>query len=364
MRLAAVTDAPELWGAENSLVDLMSRAGANGFDATILAPSTSPIHSHPRLASRTAALDMPVHPALARGGIRHASARDLISEVGVLQRGARAIAEATRDFDVVLSFRLWRNQEVLMAARHRGLPAVVDLHETFDGRVGKLLSSVTLRQARAIVAPSRSVAESACAPRSRLHVVPRAMAFDSVKPAIREGDRLVVGIFGQLRRHKGHALAMAAALLANQSVPLELRIFGSEGDPGVSDDIEAASSAHPVMIKAMPFTDTPVQAMSECHIILNCSSHEAFGRTVVEGLSVGCLPVVTGGGPAEIVNDVGIGLIAAPTPTALAEAFVRAWKRPTLLQSALRDGPRIVRERYSLDSVAREYFSVIRNATL
>ena len=143
---------------------------------------------------------------------------------------------------------------MLLASKIAGVRAVADVHESFNGRLGALMSGLTLSQFGRVVAPSRWIAAQSRAPRRTVRVIPRIADSDWVAgPPDRE---YTVGIFGQLRKHKGHDLLIEAALRASDCCAPHVLIVGSGGDEETRGAVTAAVQRNPMYsrTKSVPTT--------------------------------------------------------------------------------------------------------------
>jgi glycosyltransferase involved in cell wall biosynthesis len=100
--------------------------------------------------------------------------------------------------------------------------------------------------------------------------------------------------------------------------------------------------------------------LGQSDVILNLSDHEAFGRTVVEGLAAGCLPVcIRSTGPAEIVARVGLGLTIDRSAPELVAALDFIHGRRDVLEHARAAGP-VAAELFDVNTVTRQWASEMR----
>jgi glycosyltransferase involved in cell wall biosynthesis len=357
-----VTDSPEIWGAELSLLDIAAEGARIGNRVTIAAPSTSPIHAECVVRGiDSIVVDLPTHPMLDRGGLRRARIRDLPREVLAVISGARMIGRLAKDHDVVVSFTLWRNLEVALGCLFNRKGAV-DLHETFEGTAGTIVSKLILLLFGRILAPSHYVARRSGARARAVTVIPRALELPQGEHSMAGTNTspLVVGIFGQLREHKGHELLVRAAEIAARVEPLRILIVGEGGDDSVVKLVDDAVARNESLFCRLPRTGAPISLMASCHVVVNVSRHEAFGRTMIEAMAAGAVPVAAGlGGPAEIITSTGNGIVSARNPEALAKALVSIARDRTTVANARSRGPNIVRTTFAIEAIAPQYFRAL-----
>ena len=73
MKVLFVTDSPEVWGAERSLLAIAVALRDRGNEIAVMAPSRSPLLAHLQVAGvRAVVKDLPEHPALLQGGLAQA----------------------------------------------------------------------------------------------------------------------------------------------------------------------------------------------------------------------------------------------------------------------------------------------------
>lgn len=136
---------------------------------------------------------------------------------------------------------------------------------------------------------------------------------------------LRVLVVGQMRRYKGHLIALAAV----REVPeLELTLAGS-GE--LADAIEAAARTAPNVAVVQSPSDAELDALYRAHDVIllpSTNASEAFGLVLLEGMVRGCIPVAS-----ELP---GVSDIAGPTGRCFPAGDVEAL-RSTL--RALADDP-------------------------
>lgn len=97
--------------------------------------------------------------------------------------------------------------------------------------------------------------------------------------------------------------------------------------------------------------------MGECEVVINASEHEAFGRTIVEAVSVGCYPIAVGDwGPRETIQALGVGSVLNSIdelPQLLAQLLVARRDAPLMA------GVPATLQSYEAQSVASRYFGLL-----
>lgn len=358
MRIAIFVKAPEVWGAETSLLTLLSTTTAQEHEITVFLPASSPLV--PILDDRSIQW---VHhgfssfSSLSKGGLSDGSLVDLVRDGIALIRQGWSARKKIAGFDLVLTFGLWETPEIALAGRLARVPVVWDFHVTFTGRRARPAMQFVRTLVSGIICPSEATFRLAGVIRNptREHVVRR-----PVIPTLLDLPKLVpnptttVGIFGQIDDRKS-VLELLDALVEHQDA-VKVHVVGAQAPEQASEyelrvrDFLARRSPSWELI---PRTTRVAEEMSKCDYVVNLSKHEAFGRTVVEAILSGTHPVVlSGDGPEEIVNMTGIGTVissAADLPAVLLNA---AEERRVVTE----DDRRRTAAMFSPEEVAQEYF--------
>lgn len=365
-RFAFVTHSPVVWGAERSLFDLASFGARSGHAIAVMAPSGSEVQQRLPAGVEFVPLDFWAHPALDVGGFRAAATNPRVA-LGEFRAVRRARDELREKFvewapDVAVSFSLWATLPVALAARADGVPMVADVHETFDSRLGAVASGVLHRMPDLVLAPSEYTLCAAGVPTNRPSaVVPRAVApRESQASRASVGSALRVGCFGQIERSKGLHVLVEAAALASREVALEVDVFGAGDSDYARELIETASNCGAPVRFHEPIDDVH-GVMEQMDVIVSCASREAFGRTVIEGMSAGCYPLVaSGSGPSEVVRAAGTGIIVQHgRADDLARALIDLTHSRNSLRSRRASFAGVAKEKFSPAVVYRRYFELL-----
>ena len=271
----------------------------------------------------------------------------LLGLVRALRAGALAEARAAQG-DVVLHAHWWIPAGLALPRRSASL---ITLHGT-DGRLlhggpGRWLGRRVLRHAKVVSAVSPELAAIAEQASGRLdiasHVQPMPIT-QTDRPLSRGGGGAV--IIARLTPQKRIALALRAmADLARRGQPMPVTIIG---DGVERDALQAAAESLPAQV-AVQFTGTlpgseVAQRLATADVLLMPARDEGLGLAAIEALIAG-VPVVAcsdGGGVVSAIRRHGGGIIAAPTPGALADGVLRA--REELRVDARRAGEQWRRE--------------------
>lgn len=308
MRVAIVTDALAMWGAETSLKILVDELQVRGRRVTVLA--------HPKSPLRKAGLRTEVVPApMARRRMRDSGGMKILSMMfglDVLDTAASAVrlAKMLRGYDVVVCFGTWELGQVALAAKLARRPCVLDLHETFRVGKGTRLLDIMSKGIAGIITTSASIAPSGL-PQSHIAVVGRPVlpAGERVESPRRAGAPLEVLMPGQVIPHKQvlEAVELVPRARANLTV-----VGASAPDRQSTYErlVRLAAARAPRRVDVLERTPRITDYYDASDVVVNLSIHEAWGRTIVEGMAHGCWPIaLKGGAPGELVRDLGVGTL-------------------------------------------------------
>jgi len=246
------------------------------------------------------------------------------------------------------------NAYAFIAARVLRIPVVLSLRSdrlgVTDARARVL--GWMLRHADAVTVNSRAglryLTASAGLPESHLVFVPNIVAVDAPAPHA-PTHAPVVGCVGRLVEVKRFDAVIAAMSMVRERVPSARLVV--VGDGPCRDSLQAAARA---LADAVEFTGAvddaaPLIAGFACLVV--ASEHEGIPNAALEALDLG-VPVaaVRAGDLPELVVEGVTGTVARDgSPAALADAITRALTDGGLRDSARREGPRMIRERFSSD---------------
>ena len=247
------------------------------------------------------------------------------------QGGARDPAGARR------FWRHIRSQRFAIIHQHAGGRAVrwvaraasdasliVHVHGTVLEPTGTRMRPITTREADAVIATSRAVADRF--PHPRVRVVHPGVPPSDVSPvaaSLEPSVPIVVGTAGRLVRLKGHVdLLRAAAMLERTQPAVRVEIAG-DGPERLALEDAARQLGLEQRVTFLGWTRDLRPVMARWHVLAQPSLEEGFGMAVLEGMAEG-LPVVATqvGGLPELVDDGTTGLLVPPgDPPALAKAL-------------------------------------------
>jgi glycosyltransferase involved in cell wall biosynthesis len=161
--------------------------------------------------------------------------------------------------------------------------------------------------------------------------------------------RPVIGAVGRLVEMKRFHAILDALPSVRRAVP-DARVV-IVGDGPARQGLENLSRREEIagLVELTGAVDDAAAHISTFACLVVASTHEGLPNAALEALARG-VPVVTvaAGDLPRIVTDGVTGVIARDaSPQSLAEAITRALTSPSLAESAAREGPRLMRERYS-----------------
>lgn len=178
-----------------------------------------------------------------------------------------------------------------------------------------------------------------------------------------KGMRLRLCLVGQLHVGKGQEDALRAIkILVNDGVDAELHLVGA----GYDTYLQALKA----IVRNLDLEDRVIFAgyqangvgyMADAHISLVCSKCEAFGRVVVESMSVGTPVVATdSGGIPEIIEDGETGMLYSPGDCRmLAEKILCLARDPALYTMVSSRGLEQVYQKFTRTKYVKSITSVI-----
>jgi glycosyltransferase involved in cell wall biosynthesis len=326
-RIVAITPVNRPGGAETTLLRLLSRLAARGWDVTLTTPGSGPL----RDAGLRAGYDCRVLPL---GGLAP-------------RTGARAIASwpaarrLARRTDVV-----YLNGAVcgrLLPALPAGPVRVLHVHDMVR-RVPRFW-----RTADVVLASSEAVARRLAGLRAEVVYGPVELEPADADPPWVTGNGPVVGFMGRLEPRKGPLDLVRAAPLIRRGAPgARVVIIGDDpfaADPSYTQEVlDAADVEHHSWLENAP------GVMRHLDVLVLPSYEEPFGTVLAEAMAVGTPVVATRvDGLPEVVRDGITGRLVDPgDPDRIAAAVLEVLARRKEMGAAAREHAR----RFSADDYA------------
>lgn len=336
-RVTFVIDELGHGGAQRQL-HLMLKAldGAGKFSVVALSEIDDPY------AGRIRALGARVEMIPRRGGFE-------AGRVLALSRMLQAL-----DTEIVHGMLESSDGYAFLAARVRHIPAVLSLRSDQLHSTGARTRALAwmMRRAPAVTVNSEAgrdyLRENIGLPMERICLVPNIV---EVPPDVRplSHPEPVIGAVGRLVEMKRFDVLLDTLPAVRSVVPGARVVLVGDGPSrqGLEHLARREDIAGAVEFTGSVADAAPHLARFACLVV--ASAHEGLPNAALEALAHG-VPVVAvaAGDLPRIVIDGVTGVMARDASAqALSEAIVRALTSPALRESAAREGPRLVRERYS-----------------
>jgi len=218
---------------------------------------------------------------------------------------------------------------------------------------------------------ARHMIEDLSVPHERIKLVPRSVDLEKFKyldPKNKRKDDFNVGIIGRITPLKGHAHFIKAMARISRLVP-RLKIW-IVGDAPVSK--EAYKEELQILVRRLGLwhcteflgTQRDIPGILE-HldlVVLATTTHEAFGRVVVEAQAAGVPVVATKvGGVIDIIEDGVNGFLVPPADAkSMAEAIMRIFKDTQLARELAENAYTKVKEKYNVELMVKNTLDVYR----
>jgi glycosyltransferase involved in cell wall biosynthesis len=301
MRILQICSARDIGGGERHVADLANRLAEHGHEVFAAVSPSSPLISELRALPKENVFEVRLGgPAAYRGVGRLA---------GILR---------DRRIDVIHAHLARDYPIAAMAAGPGGTPFVLTRHVLFPM---KRVNRLVLRRAARVIAVSNAVAEEL---RKRnifsgekivvIHngVDVRRFADRGVR---RSGDRLVIGMIGQILPIKGQTdFVKAAADIVKEHNDVEFVIAGEDrsSDGRNLDELKdlIANLKLSDSVKLLGWQSDIAATLRSFDVYVSPSRFDAFGIAIVEAMASG-VPVVatTSAGTLEIIDDGETGLL-------------------------------------------------------
>jgi glycosyltransferase involved in cell wall biosynthesis len=334
-RIVAVTPVDHPGGAETTLLRLLPRLSARGWQVTLTTPGAGPLRDDALTAGYG-------WHALPLGGLGRGS-------------GARAIASwpaarrLARGSDVV-----YLNGAVcgrLLPAFGAGALRVLHVHDIVD-RVPWFW-----RRADLVLAASQAVADRLGGLDPHVVFAPVDADPPQAEAPWPTGNGPVIGFIGRIEPRKGPLDLVRAAPAIRRGAPgARLMVLGSDpygSDPAYTEAVIASPE-----VEHHPWIDNAPGLMRHLDVLVLPSHREPFGTVLAEAMAVGTPVVATRvDGLPEVVSDGVTGRLVAPgDPDAIATAVLEVLARREEMGRAAREHAR----RFDADDYSRRVESLLR----
>ncbi len=220
---------------------------------------------------------------------------------------------------------------------------------------------------------ARHMIEDFFVPHERIRLVPRSVDLEKFKyldPKEKRKDVFNVGIIGRITPLKGHLHFIKAMARICRLVP-NLKIW-IVGDAPASKEVYKEELE--ILVRRLGLwhcteflgtqKDIPGILAHLDLVVLATTTHEAFGRVVIEAQAAGVPVVATKvGGVIDIIEDGKNGLLVPPADSvSMAEAVMRIFKDSQLAQDLAQNAYIKVKEKYNVELMVKNTLDVYREA--
>jgi lipopolysaccharide heptosyltransferase II len=210
-------------------------------------------------------------------------------------------------------------------------------------------------------------------PHERIRLVPRSVdleKFKFISPDKKRKEEFNVGIIGRITPLKGH-LHFIKAMVRVTRVFARVKIW-IIGDAPVCR--QAYKDQLEFLVKRLGLwhcteflgtqRDIPETLSHLDLLVLATTTHEAFGRVIIEAQAAGVPVVATEvGGVVDIIENGKTGLLVPPAdPDSMAEAIIRIIKDSELAVNLAENAYKRVKEKYNVELMVKNTLSVYQDA--
>ncbi len=374
-----------LYGAQLSLLGLLSRLDRKIFEPLVVAPYAGPLND------AIVELGIPV------------IIRDKVNWIATDDEAKKTRLRISRDFLTGLKSRVWalayqiehNNIDVVytntiapiegaLAARITHRPHIWHLREQVSGNnqlkspiPHRLIPYIVGRLADRVLVNSRYLGQvyARGQTKNKLEVVyngvdpntfgenrTEAAATLKTELGLSATSQLVVLIGSIIPRKRQLLLAQAAAIVTRHIPDATFLIIG-DGDSGYIDEIKSFSEARGISKKfrILGWRGDIPHILAAANILTITADEEPFGRTAIEAMAAGT-PVVSTrcGGPEEIIEDKATGLLVPRGDAdALAQAIEYTLCNPTVASKMSTAGRQRLHEKFTLEAHALQVQNII-----
>ena len=222
-------------------------------------------------------------------------------------------------------------------------------------------------------AVARHMIEDFGVPYDRLRLVPRSVDLGKFRyrsPEVKAKKELNVGIVGRLTPIKGHMHFIKAMARVSRAVPrLKIWIIGD-----APSSRQAYKEQLQILVRRLGLwhcteflgaqKDIPGILSNLDILVLATTTHEAFGRVIIEAQASGVPVVATEvGGVMDIIENGRNGLLVPPAdPLSMSEAVLRIFKDPVLARTLAENAYQKVKEKYNVELMVKNTLDVYQDA--
>src|SRR5947209_10420553 len=366
MRILQVSSARSFGGGERHLADLANALAGRGHDVYAALAPDSPLFN-----------ELSALPSQNIKSVRLRNALDL--------RAALKLARLVREHHVeIVHAHLARDYPLAALAVRKSKGARLVLTRHLEYSLNRL-HTMTLSKVSRVIAVSKAVERSLLSQKifaaRKVRLVSNGIDVERFESIGREFDReayrrnlptrarLLVGITGELREHKGQEdLVRAAALITREFVDVDFLIVGDNASPDKRYRAHLERLIKELGLEGrvhlMGWLKDVAPFLHAIDLFVSSSRIEPFGLAIVAAMASGATVVATAtGGAQEIMESGETGkLVPVGDVEALAEAL-RVLIEDERERARLSEGARVAaRERFSLERMVTSTEQVYREA--
>jgi len=217
----------------------------------------------------------------------------------------------------------------------------------------------------------RHMVDDFAVPHERIVLVPRSVdleKFEYISPENKRKKEFNIGIIGRITPIKGHLYFIKAmAKVARVAPYIKIWIVGD-----APPSREAYKEEIQVLVRRLGLShctqflgtqrDIPAILSNLDLLVLATTTHEAFGRVIIEAQASGVPVVATEvGGVIDIIENEKTGLLIPPAdPDRMAEAAIKIYKDAEFAHYLAKNAYKKVKEKYSIDLMLKNTLDVYK----